>query len=464
MVVTLVFGVLLLVIRFVKWTLLIKIATLLMAVVFILSLYTFYQIWRNTRLLNGYISKRSSYMNEIEQLLKNEDVTRGSFSKQEEGIISLIEANTGIPVTYHNQGEYLNGGGETIDAMIEAMDKAQHHIHVEFFIMRDDSIGNKFKDILIKKAQEGVSVRVIYDGLGSRKLKKNYVGELKKEGVDVRAYDGYIDSLLKGKLNHRNHRKIVVVDGKVGFVGGFNIGDEYLGRDENIGYWKDLQVQLEGDVVHSMQMVFLGDWYYVTDEKILEEEYFPSNHGITNYMPAQMVTSGFDTYWSEISQFYFAMITSAEDRVYIGTPYLVLNDSMLKALQVAALKGVDVRLIIPKKPDLFIVGWANESYFEKLLKSKVKIYQYDRGFLHAKVFLVDDRIVSVGTANFNTRSLFLDYEVNAVIYDKGMAGKLLEEFQLYERESQQVTYEDEMKKGLLNKVKGMLGKIIIPLA
>ncbi|WP_051569410.1 cardiolipin synthase [Alkaliphilus transvaalensis] len=461
--ITAIFALILLLIRLIEVPLSIKIFKGLLILLTIFIFFTFIQIWRNTRLINQYQEQRSKYMDELMKITTQKNENKYPMGRMEEGIVNLIEANTGIPVTQYNTGTLMNGGKMTIDAMIEDIAKAQEHIHILFFIIREDAIGNKFKDTLIKKAKEGVEVRVIYDGLGSRGLSNKYLKELREAGAEMIGHDGYINSILKGKLNHRNHRKIIIVDGKIGYVGGLNIGDEYLGRDKNIGNWKDLQIRIEGEAVNWMQKIFLGDWYYVSGKRLLDAKYFP-RHNETNLMPVQLITSGFDTHWNEISQLYFSMITSAQDKLYIGTPYLVLNDSMVKALQTAALRGVDVRIIIPKKPDFFIVGWANESFFEILLKANVKIYQYDAGFLHAKVFLVDDRIVSVGSANFNTRSLFLDYEINAVVYDEKIVKEMNQEFQVYLERSIEITYEDEVNKSKLQKFKQLLGKLIIPLS
>ncbi len=434
----------------------------LMGIALFIFIFTLFQIWRNTRLLNDYQSERSQYMDQLMNMTKQVRQKEHA-SPLEQGLINLIEADTGIPATLHNRVSTFNDGAKILDDMIEEIAKAQHHIHIEFFIARDDSIGNKLKEILLEKARAGVEVRFLYDGLGSKDLGKAYIQELRAAGAEMASYDGYSASVLKGKLNHRNHRKILIVDGKVGFVGGFNIGDEYLGRDKTVGNWRDMQIKIEGEAVRGMQQIFLGDWYYVKKEKLLDEEYFPANE-VKDTVSVQMVTSGFDTHWNEISQLYFSMITGAQKKVYIATPYLILNDSMMKALQTAALKGVDVRIFLPHKPDFFMVGWANESFFERLLKAKVKIYLYNDGFLHAKILMIDDRVTSVGSANFNTRSLFLDYEVNGVVYDQGFSQDIEKEFQSYLKKSTQVTYKEFQAAPILQRIKHMIGRLIVPFA
>ncbi|KAB3530280.1 cardiolipin synthase [Alkaliphilus serpentinus] len=430
--------------------------------IIIFFFYTFIQIFRNAYLTNDYQKERSIYMDKLMNITEYRDADV-ELTNLQTGISTLIEGNTGIPLTYYNEVKVLADGVAVIDEMIETLSKAEDHIHVEYFIIRDDQIGNKFKDVLIKKAKEGVKVRLIYDGLGSRSIEPKFKRKLMKNGVEIGVFNGSIMSAIRGKLNHRNHRKIVVVDGKIGYIGGFNIGDEYLGRDDNIGKWKDLHIKVHGEVVNWAQKIFLGDWYYITKEAVVDKSYFPENQ-IEKRLPCQMITSGFDTHWNEISQLYFSMIAGAQEKVYIATPYLILNDSLIKALQTAAMRGVEVKLIIPKKPDLFLVGWANESFFNILLKAKVDIYMHKDGFVHSKVLLTDNQIVSIGSANLNTRSLFLDYEANAVIYDEGVAGEVEKIFKEYIDKSERVTYEEYKNPPLLKRLKLWIGKLIIPLA
>ncbi|ABR47377.1 phospholipase D/Transphosphatidylase [Alkaliphilus metalliredigens QYMF] len=429
----------------------------------VFGLFTFVQVWRNSQLFNDYQKNRSGYMDELMQITRKGSQEQDLLNSFQKGIANLIEKNIGIPLTYHNKATLFFQEEEIFDEMIESISQAKHHIHIEFFIIRDDEIGKKFRNILIGKAKEGVEVRIVYDGLGSHGIKRSYVRELREVGVEIVAYDTVIQSILKGKLNHRNHRKLVIIDGKVGFTGGVNIGDEYLGRDDQIGKWKDMQVKIEGEAVNWMQKIFLGDWYYVTDEQLEDERYFPKQDRY-DQLPIQLVTSGYDTHWNEISQLYFTMATGAQESLYIATPYLILNDSMIKALETAALRGVDVKIVLPKKADFFLVGWANESYFERLLKASVEIYQYDEGFLHSKVFVADRDVLSVGSANLNTRSLFLDYEVNAVIFDEELVGKMVGELSHNIADSKQLTLKEHQRRSFLQKVKEFIGRLIVPIA
>ena len=459
---TALFIIFLLMLQFFENAVIIKIIYVIMTLFFIFFMFTFFQIWKNTRALNGYQVKRSNYMDQLTEIDKNKRMIDVTLEQSQQGIGKLIEENTGMPISFYNEALLIYDGITIFDEIVEEISKAKSHIHIEFFILRSDNIGRKLKDLLIKKAKEGVEVRVIYDGLGSWSLKRHFRKELIEAGVEIKAYDNIFQSVIKGKLNHRNHRKIVIVDGKVGFTGGINIGDEYLGRDNTIGNWKDILVKIKGEAVKGMQRVFLGDWYYVSGDKLLDNKYFPEWEG-ENILPVQIVSGGYDTYWNEISQAYFSIITSAKKRLYIATPYLVLSDSMINALQTAALKGVDVKIIIPKNPDLFLVGWANSSFFNKLLNSKVKIYLYEDGFIHSKVFVADDKVVSVGSANLNTRSQYLDYEMNAILFDHSQSELMIKELYKNIEDSDEVILEDYRKRPLIQRFKEKIGMLMIPL-
>lgn len=459
---TALFIVFLLMLQFFQNAVIVKIIYAIMTFFFVFFIFTFFQIWKNTRALNHYQVKRSNYMDQLTEIEKNKRMTDVSLEQSQQEIGTLIEQNTGMPISFYNEALLIYNSTNMFDEIIEEISKAKSHIHIEFFILRNDNIGQKLKNLLIEKAKEGVEVRIIYDGLGSWNLKGSFRRELMEAGVEIKSYDNIFQSIIKGKLNHRNHRKIVIVDGKVGFTGGINIGDEYLGRDDAIGNWKDILVKIKGEAVNGMQRIFLGDWYYVSGDKLLDNKYFPEWE-TNNILPVQIVSGGYDTYWNEISQAYFSIITSARKKLYIATPYLVLSDSMINALQTAALKGVDVKIIIPKNPDLFLVGWANSSFFTKLLNSKVKIYLYGDGFIHSKVFVADDKIVSVGSANLNTRSQYLDYEMNAILFDQSQSELMIKELDKNIEDSEEVILKDYNKRSLIQRFKEKIGMLMIPL-
>lgn len=377
-------------------------------------------------------------------------------------LISLILNNSKSPVTMNNRSKILTNGKDKFKELKKDLSKAKQHIHMEYFIIKNDKIGNEIKNILIKKAKEGVEVRLIYDSGGSWKLGKKYINSLKEAGVEVA---GYLPVFLPGlsrDINYRNHRKIVVIDGKIGFTGGINIGDEYLGKSKKFGFWRDTHIKMEGEAVYALQNIFLNDWYFCTKEDLDELKYFPKLKYYGEQL-IQIASSGPDTEWESIMQSYFSLITYANDRVWITTPYLIPNESMNVALRTAALSGIDVRIIIPDIADHLTAFWGSRSYVEELLKAGVKIYRYQKGFVHAKTLLVDDVVSSVGTANLDNRSFHINFEVNAFVYDKETAARLECDFLKDFENCNRINYEEYKNRGAVQKLKEAIGRILSPI-
>ncbi len=336
-------------------------------------------------------------------------------------IMKMLYNSDKALLTEHNRMKILVNGRTTFDSIIQAIESAQDHIHLEYYIIEEDKIGNTIKDILIRKAKEGVEVRLIYDDVGCWSLSREFVRSLKKAGVRVFPFMPVRFPFFTNKINYRNHRKIIVVDGKIGFVGGLNIADRYISGDEELGAWRDTHVRIEGDAVYSLQSVFLLDWYFVSKRNIYDrDKYFPPND-ITDRHLVQIVASGPDSDWSSIMQTFFSAIATANSYIYISTPYFLPNESILTALRTAALSGVDVRLLLPKHSDSRLVRWSSFSYINQLLEAGVKVYLYERGFTHSKMMVVDDVFGSVGTANMDIRSFDQNFEVNALVYDYRLA-------------------------------------------
>jgi cardiolipin synthase len=346
--------------------------------------------------------------------------------------------------------------------MLDAIHNAKDHIHMEYFIIKDSHIGRKFKQALIDKAKEGLEVRFIYDAVGSFRLDDNFLKPLKDAGVQVEVFLPVTLPLFGSRLNYRNHRKILVVDGKIGFVGGINIGDEYLGKNKKMGFWRDTHLKIQGEAVYVLQGIFLADWYFVSKEAIDDFKYFPPQ-GYCGEKIIQIASSGPDSYWASIHQAYFSAINSARDRVYITTPYLVPDEGILLALKTAALRGVDVRLLLPIKPDHKTVFWASKSHFIELLEAGVRIYQYGKGFVHGKVFVVDNNFTSIGTANLDIRSFKLNFEVNAFIYDKEVNSKMARDFFEDLRVSKKVLLDEYKNRPLIHKVKESIARVFSPI-
>lgn len=377
-------------------------------------------------------------------------------------LTNLLLKNANAPISTNNWVEILTNGESTYRAMIDAMENASNHIHFEFFIIRNDNIGNLMKGILIRKAKEGVKVRVIYDSVGCWRLGKDYIRALKDAGVEVKPFFPVVFPILSRELNYRNHRKIIVVDGRVGFVGGLNIGDEYLGANKHLGFWRDTHIKVLGESVYSLQDIFLSDWHFLTGQTMEESDMFPKLGDCGTTM-MQIVESGPDSDWQALLQAYFTMIATAEDRIWIATPYLVPEQSILMGLKTAALSGVDVRIVIPAKPDHFFVYWASRDNIETLLEAGVKIYCYNKGFIHSKIILVDGIGASVGTANLDIRSLEINFEVNAFIYDSAVVQRLESDFYADLMESTALDLETFRARPRWHKLLEACGRLVSPL-
>ena len=370
-------------------------------------------------------------------------------AQEKSRLIRLIYNNADFPPTINNEIKILTDGKEIFPNFIQAIKEATQHIHLETYILRNDHIGQTIADLLCAKAQAGVTVRLIYDGIGSRSLGQAYLKKLRSAGVNVAAFLPVVLPFLHRKINYRNHRKILVVDGKIGFVGGANIGDEYLGKDPAIGNWRDTHVHLKGTAVYFLQKIFLQDWQFVTQQAIDLNipQLFPVEKVQDNHI-VQITASGPDSQWEAIMQVYYYTIATAEKSVYITSPYFIPNESILTALKTAALSGVDVKLLLPADPDHKIVYWAAMSYLEELLEAGVEVYFYHNGFIHAKVLTVDGIVSSIGSANMDQRSFNLNFEVNAYIYDKETALRLNQEFINDLKHSQRLTLEEFRKRPL----------------
>lgn len=332
------------------------------------------------------------------------------------------------PISFDTATKILTNGDETFHHIIRQLKRARHHIHLEYYIVRHDHIGQQIKEILISKAREGVKIRFLYDAVGSWQLSKQYISELRNAGIEAVPFGPVKLPFLNNKFNFRNHRKIVVIDGNVGFVGGLNIGDEYLGKDKSFGFWRDTHLMLRGEAVRTLQLIFLQDWYYMTNHSFLTAEYLSPQLDNKSHGGVQLIAGGPDNEWSVIKNIFFSMISSAKESVWIASPYFIPDEDILSALRVAALSGIDVRLLVPNRPDKRIVFHASRSYFPELLEAGVKVYEYERGFMHSKIVIVDHELASIGTSNMDMRSFHLNFEVNAFLYRTKSTQKLVAEY------------------------------------
>ncbi|WP_163539959.1 cardiolipin synthase [Gracilibacillus sp. YIM 98692] len=361
-----------------------------------------------------------------------------------------------------NELEIFTEGNRKFDSLIEDIKQAKDHIHLLYYIIRSDQLGERLANLLMQKALEGVKVRVLYDDMGSRRLSRKLIKKMRRSGAEVEGFFPPLIPKVNLKINHRNHRKLAIIDGEIGYIGGFNIGDEYLGSNKRFGYWRDTHLRIEGSAVNHMQTRFILDWNQASRHDIVyDKRYYagkPKGH-----VGMQIVSSGPDSEWEQIKHGYIKMIMSAKEYIFIQTPYFIPDESLLDALKIASLSGVDVRIMIPNKPDHPFVYWATYSYIGELLNAGATVYIYQKGFLHAKMIVVDSKIASVGTANIDVRSFRLNFEVNAFLYQGTVAEMLVDEFEKDMEDSTLLTHDEYHKRSLWIRFKESISRLISPI-
>ena len=378
-------------------------------------------------------------------------------------VANLLLKNSDSIITMRNELEVMNECAEIFDRMFEDIARAKHHIHVEFYIIDDDVIGNEFKELLITKAKEGVEVRLSFDDVGSRKLPGKFLRELKDAGVEVCVFMQVFFPYLTSKANFRNHRKIVVIDGEIGYLGGINIADRYTNKQPERKYWRDTQLRIYGEAVKSLQMEFMLNWRFVSGNLLpIVTSYFPEVNPRENHL-MQIASSGPDSDWPSIIQGILMGINTAEDYIYITTPYFIPNDELISALQTAAMGGVDVQILIPKDGDSVLTQAASMSYIKQMLEAGVKVHRYNKGFIHAKTVVIDDVLSTIGTTNMDNRSFSLNFEINAFMYDSGIAKDLRIQFEVDRETSEEITIDRWSKRRRTKKVVESIARMFAPL-
>lgn len=382
--------------------------------------------------LEAVLERQRMFVQHLEHQQPSQSATDSDIRKT---VRLLLNSNASI-VTQRNRCEIFHHGATLFPALKADLNAAKQFIHMEFFIWKSDSMGEELKAILIAKAQQGVEVRLIFDAIGSFRMSRRYREELKLAGIEFRFFlNSFRPFGLKPiagiMANYLNHRKIVVIDGQISYLGGMNIGDEYLTGGKRFAYWRDTHLRLEGEITQQLQTVFATDWFNTSHQLLDDQKYFPLIElEPSESLPIQLACSGPDSDWATIKQLLFNMIINANRTVYIQSPYFIPDQGMLTAMETAALSGVAVHLMITGVPDKIIPYLVAETYFEGFLRAGGYIYRYEKGFMHAKTIIVDDIISSVGTCNMDVRAFELDYEVNAVIYNAEVARELKAQFML----------------------------------
>ena len=373
----------------------------------------------------------------------------------------------------YNHSKSLYTTGNSVKTYIDGEDKfkdllkdireAKNFIHIEYYIFKLDELGKEIIKELKKKVDEGVEVRLLVDGMGSKSLRGKKVKYIRSLGIKFHLFFPGILPYINMRLNYRNHRKIVIIDGKIGYVGGFNVGNEYINRGKQFKYWRDTHIRIQGEAVNELNKRFILDWDYASEGEIKDYKKYILDQEEYGDIGIQIVSSGPDHKEEYIKNAYMKIINNAKRNVYIQTPYLVLDESMSDALKIAALSGIDVRIMVPGKPDHFFMEWILSSSMGELMEYGVKIYRYQKGFIHAKTIVADGKIATVGTANLDIRSFQLNFEVNAIIYDNEFAENLERIFNCDIKDSRLVRLEEYNNRGRSIRIKEALIRLIAPI-
>ncbi|MDO5523687.1 MAG: cardiolipin synthase [Bacteroidia bacterium] len=384
-----------------------------------------------------------------------------AYPKEHASLIRLLKNLDNTPLLGGNNVQLFTRGDEKLERLLIDIENAKEHIHVEYYAFENDAIGAKVRNALIQKSLQGVEVRVIYDSFGSRKAKKGFFEEFRKAGIEVEPFLKLALPKLTSRLNFRNHRKMVIIDGRIGYVGGMNIADRYIDGFQ-WGIWRDTHARIEGKGVQGLQSIFLIDWFFVSQTLITSRKYFPELPAFGN-IAMQTVNSGPLREEREISHGILQAIYDAQKSIFIQTPYFVPPESLLQALQAAAVRGLDVRVMIPKRSDVRLVHLATLSFLKEVLQSGIKVYLYEKGFLHSKMMVFDDSLTLIGSVNFDSRSFEHNFEVEAFIYDCNVAKKAIDIFVEDQRFSQIISSREWMKRPQVLRFFESLMRLFAPL-
>jgi cardiolipin synthase len=373
----------------------------------------------------GYVKARRAGDSQIDHLARALEKKMRLFRVRDEEFdpkYVALEELAEMPFTSHNDASLLINGEVAFAAMFAGMEQAADYIIVQFYIIRDDGLGRQLKEILERKSREGVRVYVLYDEIGSYNLPRAFRREMTEAGVVILPFRTSRGLRNRFQINFRNHRKIVIIDGKVAYVGGLNVGDEYLGKDKRFGPWRDTHVEVRGPVLQAIQFAFLEDWYWATGD-VPELDWTPNPAPVDNEMALCLASDPSDLL-ETCGLFFLHVVNSAKERLWIASPYFVPDEAVMSALQLAAIRGVDVRVMLPEIPDHKIVYLAGFAYVAEAEPAGVKFYRYQPGFMHHKVILVDDDLAAVGTANLDNRSIRLNFELMLIFADKTFAAEV----------------------------------------
>jgi cardiolipin synthase len=424
--------------------------------------------YRKNKLYSKKIGTDRKLLAEIREQIIQE--SKKSWNTGEEEVkghkkLARMLLNDNSPLTSNNEVKLYINGEEKFPDVLEALRNAKHHIHMEYYIFEDDNIGNQIKDVLIERAAAGVNVRFIYDDFGSRSIRHTLVPELIGGGVEAYPFYKILFIALSNRTNYRDHRKIIVVDGCTGFVGGINVSDRYInGKNKKQVYWRDTHVRITGPGVYYLQYLFICDWNFCAGQKLpLQAGFFCSTRSGKGKAIVQIAASGPD---SDIPTIMFSLIQTiglAEEELLITSPYFIPGESILDAINVAARSGVKVQLLVPGKSDSAFINAAARSYYRELLEAGVEVYLYRKGFVHAKTIVADGKLAIIGTANMDHRSFELNFEVNSMIYDSGIASELRNAFLNDIKDAVRINPKNWAKRTLFKQLPEKIIRLLSPL-
>lgn len=390
-------------------------------------LYVFFgRSIKNTRMISRRNRRRLRGKNEWARR-RNIDALR--LSAESKSLLKLTRNLAGEAIYDADSIEVYTDGQSKFDALLRDISQASRYINLQYYIIEDDPMGQRVKDALIERARSGVTVRLIYDNVGSFKVKRHYFDELKEAGVQVYPFFNVVFPPFGTRINWRNHRKISIIDGEIGYIGGMNLAQRYVDGGKKFACWRDTHIRFTGPAVRSLQYSFALDWNFMGQPLIEDEPPTPPHerrHGETCVM--QLLTSGPTLQWNNVAMLFVRAIASAKRRLYIQTPYFLPTEALFKAMQTAALSGVDVRVMIPWRSDSRMLDYASASYITECLQSGIKIYMYTAGMLHAKVLIMDDELVSIGSTNFDFRSFEHNFEANMQVYSREFNARMTQIF------------------------------------
>lgn len=407
---------------------------------------------------------------QIWQLKQTQFFDEPLLEKHSDLLLMNLKSNNAL-LTLDNEIRIFYDGREKFDALFSDIRAAKREINLQYYIIRGDSLGKRLREELLRKAKEGVKVRILYDEIGSKKLSRTFFQSLQAHGGEVAVFFPSYFRLVNFRINNRNHRKLCVIDGKIAYIGGFNVGDEYLGLSRKFGYWRDTHLRIQGGAVRHILGRFMLDWSQATRHRSdLAPLVLPDSDGAWEAAgerfgtsPVQIITSGPNSETEHIKNMHIKLITTAKTSIFIQTPYFIPDASFMDACKIALLSGVDLRIMIPDKPDHPFVHWASWAYAGELLNFGARILMYRNGFLHAKTIVADREVASVGTANIDMRSFKLNFEVNAVIYDQNIAGELYDAFLRDSRLCEELTPERYRERSLKIRFKEAVSRLLSPI-